>query len=94
MIALTSPLTIAEREAPASARTPGVAVSARGLAKAFGVKRVLSGLDLQIPAGKFVAIVGRSGCGKSTLLRVAAGLEPADAGRVEVTGAAGGVTAA
>jgi sulfonate transport system ATP-binding protein len=43
---------------------------------------VLRGIDLHIPAGQFVAIVGRSGCGKSTLLRLIAGLETIDAGTI------------
>lgn len=44
-----------------------------------GTKTVVSGVDLQIPAGQFVALIGRSGCGKTTLLNVVAGLvEPAD----------------
>ncbi len=58
----------------------GLAVSARGLSKAFGTRRVLSALDLDIPEGQFVAIVGRSGCGKSTLLRLLAGLDAGDRG--------------
>lgn len=62
----------------------GVAVSARGLEKAYGAQQVLRGLDLDIAPGEFVAIVGRSGCGKSTLLRHVAGLEQADAGTIRV----------
>lgn len=41
-------------------------------------------VDLEIPAGQFLAILGPSGCGKSTLLRIIAGLDRADAGRVTV----------
>ncbi len=54
----------------------------RGLHKSFGHHEVLRGIDLHIPAGQFVAIVGRSGCGKSTLLRLIAGLETVDAGSI------------
>ena len=54
----------------------------RGLRKSFGDNEVLRGIDLHIPAGQFVAIVGRSGCGKSTLLRLIAGLETIDAGSI------------
>jgi sulfonate transport system ATP-binding protein len=52
------------------------------LRKSFGDNEVLRGIDLHIPAGQFVAIVGRSGCGKSTLLRLMAGLETIDAGSI------------
>ena len=61
----------------------GMAVRFRGVSKRFGAKRVLDGLDLDVPEGQFVAIVGKSGCGKSTLLRLLAGLETPDAGRIE-----------
>ena len=43
---------------------------------------MLSGLDLHIAAGQFVALVGRSGGGKSTLLRLLAGLEAPDNGEL------------
>ncbi|MGA2288387.1 ATP-binding cassette domain-containing protein [Bradyrhizobium sp.] len=60
----------------------GLALTVRGLRKSFGDNEVLRGIDLHIPAGQFVAIVGRSGCGKSTLLRLIAGLETIDAGTI------------
>jgi sulfonate transport system ATP-binding protein len=60
----------------------GLSLTIRGLRKSFGDNEVLRGIDLHIPAGQFVAIVGRSGCGKSTLLRLIAGLEVVTAGSV------------
>jgi sulfonate transport system ATP-binding protein len=64
------------------------AVTLRGVTKRFGAHRVLHGIDLDIAAGEFVAIVGRSGCGKSTLLRLIAGLDIASAGSIAVDGQA------
>lgn len=46
-------------------------------------RKVITGIDLNVEAGEFVAIVGRSGCGKSTLLRLIAGLEQIDEGQLE-----------
>jgi sulfonate transport system ATP-binding protein len=60
----------------------GLPLTMRTLRKSFGDNEVLRGIDLHIPAGQFVAIVGRSGCGKSTLLRLIAGLETVDAGTI------------
>ncbi|MBP2549322.1 sulfonate transport system ATP-binding protein [Neorhizobium galegae] len=57
----------------------------RGVEKSFGANRVLRGIDLVIPAGQFVAIVGKSGCGKSTLLRLLVGLETASSGDIVFT---------
>ncbi len=66
-------------------RDPSRALSLtiRGLRKSFGDNEVLRGIDLHIPAGQSVAIVGKSGCGKSTLLRLIAGLEKPTAGTIE-----------
>ena len=70
------------RDAPEASSRRGLPLSIRSLHKSFGANQVLRGVDLQIPAGQFVAIVGRSGCGKSTLLRLIAGLETIDTGSI------------
>src|SRR5580693_4968158 len=62
----------------------GSSVSLRGVTKSFGAHTVLHGIDLDIPGGQFVAIVGRSGCGKSTLLRLLAGLDTPSAGHIGI----------
>jgi len=48
--------------------------------------QVLAGVDLELPPGDSVALLGASGSGKSTLLQIAAGLEPPDRGEVRVAG--------
>ncbi|WP_028310897.1 ABC transporter ATP-binding protein [Derxia gummosa] len=52
------------------------ALAARGLAADLGGRPVLHGIDLDLPAGAWTAIVGPNGAGKSTLLRALAGLLP------------------
>jgi len=75
---------VAVAAAPAPTGARGAAVSVSGLVRNFGGHRVLDGLDLEIPAGQFVALLGASGCGKSTLLKVLAGLDPEFHGDVHV----------
>ncbi|MGO8506830.1 ATP-binding cassette domain-containing protein, partial [Rhizobium leguminosarum] len=48
--------------------------------------RILSGVDLSVGRGEFLAILGPSGCGKSTLLRAVADLLPPLDGRLSVLG--------
>ncbi|WP_201292543.1 ABC transporter ATP-binding protein [Cellulomonas citrea] len=68
----------------------GIAVAVRGVEKHFTTRgsslHALSGIDLDVPEGRFVTLFGPSGCGKSTLLRILAGLEASDAGEVELYG--------
>jgi sulfonate transport system ATP-binding protein len=84
-------VSVLDREPSVEVRvsTAGCAVRLRGVRKAFGRQSVLHGIDLDIPAGQFVAIVGRSGCGKSTLLRLLSGLDQPTGGSVEIDGRAG-----
>ena len=48
---------------------PGIPLLLNGVTKRYGDNTILNELDLHIPSGQFVAVVGRSGGGKSTLLR-------------------------
>jgi multiple sugar transport system ATP-binding protein len=56
------------------------------ISKAFGATQVLRDVSLDVRDGEFLTLVGASGCGKSTVLRVIAGLEPQDAGSVQIGG--------
>lgn len=51
-----------------------------------GTVVAMEGVDLTVPAGELVCVVGASGCGKSTLLRILAGFESASVGSVTVGG--------
>jgi len=65
-------------------------IEVRGLRKVYRVGKVdvpaLRGVDLDVPSGEFLAIVGPSGSGKSTLFHIIGGLTPATAGSVRVGG--------
>lgn len=62
----------------------GQSVSLLGVDRSFGSREVLKGLDLNVPAGQFLAIVGRSGGGKSTLMRLVVGLDKPNAGEIAI----------
>jgi NitT/TauT family transport system ATP-binding protein len=63
----------------------GVALSLKGVRKVFDNHlAVIEGMDLEIPAGEFIAILGPSGCGKSTLLRLIARLAEPSAGSITI----------
>ena len=61
-------------------------IAVRSLAKSYGERQVLADVDLDLPAGGVIGLVGANGAGKSTLLSVMARLLGADAGTVEVGG--------
>ncbi|HEY7723056.1 MAG TPA: ABC transporter ATP-binding protein [Pedococcus sp.] len=64
------------------------AVQGRALRDDF---TALSGIDLQVPQGESVALLGRNGSGKSTLLKLVAGVMAPDAGEVRVRGRVAGL---
>ena len=59
-------------------------IRARGLSKRFGVRRVLSSLDVELDSGGFLLVTGPNGAGKTTLLRVLAGLAAPSGGELEI----------
>lgn len=75
----------APSEAIAGAPPKPFEISVRGLSVNFAARgSVLSGAQLAVARGEFVALIGASGCGKTTLLNVIAGLVPAARGKVMV----------
>jgi polar amino acid transport system ATP-binding protein len=63
-----------------------VVLTLEGVAKSFGDKAVLKGIDLEVASHEVVCLIGPSGCGKSTLLRCVNLLERIDAGRIILSG--------
>jgi ABC-2 type transport system ATP-binding protein len=63
-----------------------LALATRGLAKRFGPRVALDGLDLSVPTGVVYGFLGPNGAGKTTTMRILTGLIHADAGTVELLG--------
>ncbi|MBM4266786.1 MAG: ABC transporter ATP-binding protein [Deltaproteobacteria bacterium] len=61
-------------------------VSLRGVAKRFGERRAVDGVDLDVPAGACFGLLGPNGAGKTTTLRMVYGVTRPTAGRVHVFG--------
>jgi ABC-2 type transport system ATP-binding protein len=72
------------RQATQQGNQPALAVA--GLAKRFGDKVAVNGINLVVPAGSFYGLVGPNGAGKTTTLSMATGLLRPDAGTVQVHG--------
>ncbi|HET6316112.1 MAG TPA: ATP-binding cassette domain-containing protein, partial [Chloroflexota bacterium] len=75
---------------PEVARPSAVGIHVEGVAHTYagqhGRIEALRTIDLDVPAGEFVALLGPSGCGKSTLLRIMCGLLAPSTGRVHLAG--------
>ena len=71
-------------------KTEGTSLRLEALTKVYQSRdqgiHALGPLDLEVPPGQFVAVIGASGCGKSTLLRILAGLERSTAGACKLNG--------
>jgi phospholipid/cholesterol/gamma-HCH transport system ATP-binding protein len=65
---------------------PEPKIAIRDLHKSFGPKRVLRGLDLDVPAGRSLVVIGGSGTGKSVLIKCILGIVEADRGSIRVDG--------
>src|SRR5271155_1855676 len=61
-------------------------VTVRGLRKAYGDRVVVDGLDLDVPAGEIVGLIGANGAGKTTTVECIQGLRKPDAGILRVLG--------
>jgi ABC-2 type transport system ATP-binding protein len=59
----------------------GLALTATGLVKRFGGRRVVDGIDLEVPTGAVYGVLGPNGAGKTTTLRMLLGIIEPDAGR-------------
>ncbi|WP_161522238.1 ABC transporter ATP-binding protein [Bifidobacterium xylocopae] len=70
--------TVATEERPA--------LACRSVTKAFGGRAVLKGVDLNLPQGRILGLLGKNGTGKSTLISALAGLEEPDSGTISVGG--------
>lgn len=63
------------------------AIAVRGIRKSFGAVQVLRGVDLDVPRGSVLALLGSNGAGKTTLVRILSTLVKPDAGTAAVNGA-------
>lgn len=69
-----------------NAAATGLALTASGLVKRFGGRRVVDGIDLQVPTGAVYGVLGPNGAGKTTTLRMLLGIIEPDAGHRSLLG--------
>ncbi len=79
-------------EPPESPQPPGISAATqavlrmRGVTKAYGKKMVLDHLDLDVPAGTVLGLLGKNGAGKTTLIKCSLGLAKPQSGEVTILG--------
>ncbi len=61
-------------------------LTCKGLSKSYGTRRVLENVNVCIPSGKIIGLLGPNGCGKSTFLKLVTGLLTPDSGEIEICG--------
>jgi ABC-2 type transport system ATP-binding protein len=61
-------------------------VTVRGLRKAYGTRAVVDGVDLDVPTGDIVGLIGANGAGKTTTVECIQGLRKPDGGQLSVLG--------
>ena len=61
-------------------------LTCKGLSKSYGSRRVLENVNMCIPSGKIIGLLGPNGCGKSTFLKLVTGLLTLDSGEIEICG--------
>lgn len=69
-----------------SSNSSNLAIDVRGLSKSYGRTQVLRDLDLQIPWGQTLTVLGPNGSGKTTLIKTLATLAKPDAGEIRIAG--------
>ena len=63
-----------------------MSIEVSGIQKRFGGATAVSGVDIDLPAGRMLVLLGPSGCGKTTTMRCIAGLESPDTGTISIHG--------
>jgi len=73
--------------ASVSPATDGLAITLRGVRKHYGALHAVDGVDLDVPEGQILGLIGHNGAGKSTLFKMMLGLVAPTAGEIRVAGA-------